>query len=1033
MVSFFGLKFGDKKKKSERSPEAVQQQWKRTDQNKLGGGQLSGQGTKETSVANGAARSFPRPDTAQSTRTPYTYDTHNLAAASMFNLSAGNHGRAGSRASLKPHASEANIRGRFGANNGSSTSLALPSPAFGGRYKAQNGSSSSLGVPGPGFSSRLTARNGSAVSLALPGAGPGPRPGTSNGRAKEWVNPLDVHFMRQNPASPPVPKSPLLQSPQLPPTPKAESDNGSVFGAEADDMVDSIIAAVKSQENEANEQQRESAKAKETARLERERQERQRATETKTLANPPPPLRTPSQPQSDKEAQSPSEIQHQTQLRPPRPRPSPESGPPSAGANTQGPIFRGNVDDRPGSRNGMVFRETPEERPASRGHFRGNPDERPGSRGHFRGNNPDERPGSRGGMRNGPTGSNGSNNSNSSNGTSGAGPRGPSPKNSGPNPGRGRPNGGRPEPLMGRADRKPDNMGEMKAIRPRNGPNGPDHHDMALLPKACRVLQPMPVTAAVLRVPVLRDLADHPDHLDPTGLQGLVGQAGQTVPAQTEGSCRQLVLALPVKPTIQTPPSQMVHVSAARTPVPNAPRARVLTGLARGPVRSKSSAFKRLVITVSKVPLIGQRVLPRPAFDASNPYVSGISETRSESPAPSLKGLGVPRRQQSGSSVQSPAANEPTLRELMAQSPEPMSPGTTSRSSDGGAVIEQFARPVIQSVQARRDTFTLNSPRRHSLSMEIEELEKSLVKAQQSQVQEAARASVSSSHYSDESDDGPIEELQPAPLRSSPQLISPIEMATSPLEISRSTQREQSPMRGPLALRRGPRRPTLDEYGVPSSKLSNNAYRRDPTGGSISPLSRSTTPLFHQQPNRDLSTTPTLDGLDPPPPRGLVQTPTTIIEAGFKFDFGPTIAPPTPDSTTWPLPSPPSPAQQGDIETGANAESTRARPNPPPPLDLNFNFSPDAYSRDPGLWTPPLKAPGREVASNDERPSTAQDVRMLAPPLTPVFGPSKTPVDDDAAATALALGIGVARGPSVRFPQGRKPNGMVDEFGTGFI
>src|SRR5690606_10994393 len=158
-------------------------------------GQYFGQATKGAKVTDRAARSIQRTDTAQSTRTPYTYDTHNLAAASMFNLSAPNHGRSGSRASLKPHASEDNFRGGFAAHNGSSSSLALPSPAFGVRYRSQNGSSSSLAIPGPGFGSRMAARNGSAVSLALPAAAPELRPGTGSGRAKEWVNPLDVHFM----------------------------------------------------------------------------------------------------------------------------------------------------------------------------------------------------------------------------------------------------------------------------------------------------------------------------------------------------------------------------------------------------------------------------------------------------------------------------------------------------------------------------------------------------------------------------------------------------------------------------------------------------------------------------------------------------------------------------------------------------------------------------------------------------------------------------------------------------------------------
>ncbi|SPQ19154.1 dc7a68c1-62f4-4ad6-90ee-0133be09a06d [Thermothielavioides terrestris] len=268
MVSFFGLKFGDKKKKSD-GKAALQkqpQQWKRIDQNALGEGQFFGQNIHQKGVINGSIRSVSRAGTPQpgaSGRSPYAhYDTHNLAAVSMYDLS--HPARRGSQTSLqlKPHASDINLRTRLGAHNGSSTSLALPTPGFGARFGANNASSTSLAAPMPGF---------------------GSRPGTPN-RSKPWVNPLDVHFARSSPSGPPTPKSPLAASMQLPPTPTTDTaENGSVFGEDADDMVDAVMAAVKRQEQEAREakeRERELEKQRETARLEMERLERQKSTES---------------------------------------------------------------------------------------------------------------------------------------------------------------------------------------------------------------------------------------------------------------------------------------------------------------------------------------------------------------------------------------------------------------------------------------------------------------------------------------------------------------------------------------------------------------------------------------------------------------------------------------------------------------------------------------------------------------------------------------------------------------------------------
>ncbi|KAG7291929.1 hypothetical protein NEMBOFW57_001957 [Staphylotrichum longicolle] len=308
MVSFFGLKVGGKKKKSDGKAAQGKQQheWKRIDQNALGEGQFFGQNLdKKGVVINGSIRSVSRAGTPQpggSGRSPYgNYDAHNLAAASMMDL--GNPAFGGSQLSLrvKPHASDANLRTRFGANNGSSTSLAVPAPGFGSRFGANNGSSTSLAAPTPGFSSRFGANNRSSSSLAAPGPGFGSRPGTPS-RAKAWVNPLDVHFARSVPSGPPTPKSPLVDSMTIPPTPtKDKVETQSVFGEDAGNMVDAVMASVKKREEEANEakqREQELEKERETARLDMERLERQKSTES-TLA-----ARRPSAPQLEPELPS---------------------------------------------------------------------------------------------------------------------------------------------------------------------------------------------------------------------------------------------------------------------------------------------------------------------------------------------------------------------------------------------------------------------------------------------------------------------------------------------------------------------------------------------------------------------------------------------------------------------------------------------------------------------------------------------------------------------------------------------------------
>lgn len=926
----------------------------------------------------------------------------------MFNLS-----NPPSGPNLRPHTSEVNMRGRFGANNGSSLSLAAPAPAFSSNYRKGNGSSSSLALPGPGFSSRFGAQNGSSVSLALPGPVGGSRPGTPSGRNKEWVNPLDVHFARKTPSPLPLVRSPTgAPELQLPPTPKEESENGSVFGAEADDVVDSIIQAVKMGEKMADEKEKEARKQQEIARLEKEKLERQRAAEARVTANPPP----------QQELRPRPRLRAQVDTRPPRQQ-SPAMSP-----NMESPIFRGNIDERPGSRNGMVFSD--DDGPVSRGGIPGNGPRLQGppngplppvqaDRGH-------NRPAPRG---NGSDDSTGSQPRGMPPHQGNRGPQGPQPTHRHGPPAHGPPTQGLPRippdnrrgppggprgPPDGRGPprpRGPEQHGNGHPMGPGPGPNGPHQRG-----------QPGP-----------RQPGPNPSG-PPSGL-GLRGPPPRPNMQRSESPAPPRAPGLRINPHLG---------SRNQSPAPSHRRGRdQLIGQ-----RSESP----VPISPDPEPDKGRTYSPAfgsgpysPAF-GPGPYSPGDEDSRPQSPASSNLGINGPRRQESGSTAKTSFGDQPSLRDLMAQSPEPViSPGATSRSSDdGSSVIEQFARPIIQSVQARRDTLTLNTPRRHSLSMEIEMLEKSLVKAQQTQAQEL-RASMSSSHYSNETYDAESIEaafdFEPAPLR-----------GASPLPATSSTPRDQSPMRGALALRRGPRRPTLDEYGVPSKQLATGVYRRDPAnvpsgpGGSTSPLSRSTTPQFHQ-PSRSLVTTP---ALDPPPSfRALRQTPSTVIEPGFKFDFGAPAAPPTPDSTTWPLASPVS-TSPPDTDTVLSPELQKepgidsappVRADPPPPL--SFNFSPDAYSRDPALWTPPLRSSskGAMTTADDGRPSTSQGIHLTAG-TGPALGPpgrSRTVADgagsDDASSTAAALGIGMARGPSVRDTRRRPPPPpeMVDAFGTGFI
>ncbi|KAK1833068.1 hypothetical protein QBC39DRAFT_50909 [Podospora conica] len=971
MVSFFGIKFGEKKRDG-------------------GGKKKKGRDHDDDELFG------PKGDNAMmGMGAPYFPGGQNFAASSMVNLTSGGPGkRPGSFSSLKtkPNASDINLRARFTKTNGSSASLVVPSPAFGQRAAAKARSSSGLASPGPGFGSRLGAKNGSAVNLALPPAGLGPRPATASGKAQDSPSPVDKGL----PVVPLTPKSPLGLDMQLPPTPKGDGDTDSVFGEEADEMVDTIMASV--EEKLAKEKALTAASRKVAERQEKEHLElRSRAAER------PPAAHFPQQPRRAMEGD-----------RQPR-----------------GPVFQGAPEERPGSRGGVrspVFRGNADDRPASRGGvrspaFQGPSEERPGSRGGVRGpvfmGNPDERPGSRNGRPNGPPMSRGPPVDQSRPGPAynlRVGPHGPPrhgpPTQDLPKPpsrtGHSRgPRGESPGHRRGPRGESPGPL-TLRALQDTRGP-GSDGHRPGFQSSNLRAPRSFSPNAAGQR-------SQSPAYMRPADMSGLL-------------------------PRGQVPQG---YRSESPTPI--------------SPISSKHSQFDELRA-------------PSPSIHAA-PSRGNMNENRSQSPAPSSRGPYGFSRQESGSTMQSMTSAGPSLRELMAQSPEPQVSHTrsTSVSSHDSWPIEQFAKPVIQSVQARRDTFTLNTPRRHSLSMEIEELEKSLMVAQQTQIApEPVRSSYSSSHYSDDSDytPEPTVTLQPAPLRASPEAPAearveahmcaspeppaearlcdspeaPVEarLCDSP-EGPVEAPQKLSPIRGRQALRRGPRRPTLDEYNVSNAQLAPARVQPSPIE-LLSPLTRAITPQY-----RALAAEPT-------PPRQ--NSPTAFVDTGFKFDFGPppVMAPPTPDSATWPLATSPSPdpvlspTPEPPILEEPHSRSSAA------PAPLTFNFSPDAYSRDPALWTPPPPPPPRSASRTPSLREPMEDAPApiskagaflaAAPPFnfnSPINPPSRarTPVDGvnagEAAAVAAALGIGMARGPSMRVPVDRRARmGRVDAFGTDFI
>jgi hypothetical protein len=818
------------------------------------------------------------------------------------------------------------------------------------RFGAYNGSSTSLAAPGPGFGARFAARNGSAASLALPVAPFGSRPGTPN-RTKPWVNPMDVYFginttTTAPPAGPQTPKSPLIDSPKLPPTPTTpNADSRSVFGEDADDMVNSVMASVKKKEEEEREAKRREAeleKQRETARLEMERLERQKSTESSLSGRRP---SAPAQPE-------------------PEPEPVSLDIPPS--------LIRSEAEPKEGQRASPPQHHAIHQGPPPTGPPTGSLPQPPGQ-------NP---------PRNGPLGP-------------------PARSYTSPSPSNSR-----------AAGPSAANAGTQKVFKPYRPPPLQSCGPLGPLPDRFRSPSP------TLKGPGLAVMAHSP--------------------------------ALPQSPTLHSPPL-MEHRPVVTSPEPETPKS----------PRSPTT--------------------PAPEKSEPGPLLSSLtSPSTLTSPTGSIRRLSLDEEQ-----------------------------------------TEQAPRPIIQNVRAKRDTLALSAARNHSLSMKIEELEKTLLKAQIEDLRqprdmsEAERTSTSSSVYSngqkapgDEEDDDegpilssiqPLRVPHPAPAPSS---VAPASQPAPPITSAPRVaspgpgSRPQSPMRGPP--RRGPlpRRPALDEYGISANQVVRGRGTPTPSSrsGSVdnysthsSPPSRTNTPQLRplqQQPpqpswKRDLnqpSPAPAVEnGSDSQQSQGRLNP---AVDTGFNFDFGPgpnlSMAPPTPDSTNWPLPSPSTGAGETASAAPASDPSSRASPKPsdapakftranvPPPLNIDltkFNFNPDAPSRDPalgGLWTPPIRPVPWASTTADGRPSTSSGASgpgslgngstngggklAASPRLVSQFPESAR---DDGGAF---MGIGMARGPSIREVQRPKTSGgpprrpgrspapppaqgpaMVDSFGTGFI
>lgn len=850
-------------------------QRKKIDQNLLGEGQFFGTNLSATrTVVNGSIRSMSvsRPGTANSMRpgiSPYTHNTHALAASSMYDLSNVSHIRQGSFKSLKPAASERDLRGKLAGPAGSSMT--------------------SLRVPGPGYGSR-------------PGT-----PSSARGN-KKWVNPLDVHFGRATPSGvPQPPRSPLAQYEVNP----MEEGTGSMFGDKPENVANAIMNNVEKKEKEREEREREEKGKVEREREERVQRQKEQEEREKWIKE-----------QEERERQTEMEKQKAAAAAAAAIR-SPQRGPggyqPGPNGQMGGPVFQGQGEQRPGSRNGNrngppmggpgpVFHGQGDHRPGSRNgsnrpgppggpQFQGQMDHRPGSRNgqndrhRFQGQ-VDQRPGSRNGQHDRPV-------------------------------------------FQGQMDQRPGS---------RNGPrrDGPPHGHY-----------------------------NGPPNGHPNGHHNGPYNGPQNGPRPMNGP------------------------GPIRGPGP------IMSGQARGPMNGP-----------------GPMNRPTNGMNGPGPIHSPPSGQRGPGPM-NGHGQSPPNRardnyngQNSNGTIPFPDLPSPT--------------GSFPRSSDDRP--GQDGKPVIQNVTARRDTLTMNTPRRNSLSMTIEAFEKSLVDAQQAaQTSAGRRDSGASSNYS-------VDEITRSPPQQQPRPSPPYASVQPP--------RPESPMRRPMP-GKNIQRPNPEEYGVApvggrSTPLT-NGHRRGNDTSSPSPPSQAPAPpapvhhipslepapLFrqpkwglesmtdhHSNPTADFDFSTPRPSPKPPAAAGMGGSSSSLVppHRGAAVSTAAATDPVSPPPSNWPLASPPS------TTSTAAAGATGTHPQPKrTPAPLQFDFSPDAQSRGPS--TPqPMRVGGFLGLMEETRPSTSGND-----------------------------GIGMARGPSVREMRGvtgmdrrpdyglRNPVGFADDFGTPLI
>lgn len=327
----------------------------------------------------------------------------------------------------------------------------------------------------------------------------------------------------------------------------------------------------------------------------------------------------------------------------------------------------------------------------------------------------------------------------------------------------------------------------------------------------------------------------------------------------------------------------------------------------------------------------------------------------------------------------------------------PSPPTSDSRSSDSNempAPTEPAGMPDPDDASGKRDTITSIIDKRADMSEAIDALGESIA------TEEKIRDSAASSAYSVDEIIEPSVEPAPAPPPLPPYAVAQL-------------QRAGSSAARPFPGKNVPR-PRVFEYGVvptgrvtpapalaesPPPSLPSSPYQRS-EHASLQPA-----PLFQKPKSStedarwdeedDHSGHEDFSSPRPAP------TPKRVTDASSVLDHGGTPPTPDPNNPNWPLAPPPASSPPVPLPP------PQLRRLHPPPAPLNFNFSPDAYSRDPGPFTPP--------------------VRMLSQrnPSTDTLRPS----------TAGAGEIGLARGLSLRRPDHglHTPTGIADRFGTPLI